>query len=128
MVSKRFTEADYAEMAALREAGQSQRVIAKLFGCSFGLVYWTCLRLGADAPDSHKLVTRDNPPLARRGTHIVRGYTAEEDAIILDLEARGETSGAMGRRLGRTRNSIMARLLTLARRDARAEQRERVLA
>lgn len=123
MAQKRFTDADYAEMAAMREDGTIIAAIAAKFACSIGLVAWTCLRLGADAPGAYKSITRDAQPLIIRNGHPTRGYNPEQDAIILEMEARGESLSAIGRRLGRKHNSIKGRLMTLARREARAELR-----
>jgi hypothetical protein len=51
----------------------------------------------------------------------VRRFTAEEDALLLQMEANGARYCEMCRALGRRHNSIIGRLATLARRDARAE-------
>ncbi len=56
-----------------------------------------------------------------RNGHPVRRYSAEDDAKLLAMEAEGKRIAEMARALGRQSNSVRARLMTLARHEARAE-------
>lgn len=121
---KRLTDAERERIVALREEkGWTYAAIAAELGISCGAVQWVCLRAGADSPVG-------NPKLSpvptrakriRRGGHVVRPFTAGEDAQLLDLEARGKGVTEIARILGRRHNSVAGRLATLARRAARAE-------
>ena len=61
--------------------------------------------------------------VAFRGGHVVRRFTAFEDAEILRLAAEGVSRNRIAKQLGRRHNSIIGRLMTLARHDALAEAR-----
>jgi hypothetical protein len=56
-----------------------------------------------------------------RSGHLVRRFTEAEDEQILVLKERGLTNAAIGRRLKRAPHSILGRLMTLARQDARRD-------
>ena len=56
-----------------------------------------------------------------RNGFAVRHFTPEEDDRLLALEAEGKTYTEIGRLMNRKPNSIRGRLMTLARREARAE-------
>lgn len=122
--SKRFTEADCERMAEMREAGASYNVIAREFKCSAKAISWHCLRLGADPPKPMPL----RPdyylqcPTLKRGNHIVRAFTPDEDARLVAMELEGKSITEIARVLGRKWNSCRGRLMTLARRDERAER------
>lgn len=122
MPKRRLTDSDYERMAVLRERGVSYNAIGKELGCSGKAVSWHCLRLAIDAPKPAPL--RPNyhleQPLMKRGNHIVRAFTPDEDKRLIELEAQGLGNSAIGRVLGRRPNSIAGRLMTLARRDERA--------
>ena len=122
MPARRFNDAQREQMAERREAGQSYARIARAFGCSESNVYWICLALGADHPNAKPLsVEIRGPMVVLRNGHAVRRYTREEDARLLALEAEGNGDSAIGKILGRRPNSVRARLMTLARREARTE-------
>lgn len=122
MGKRKFSEADFDRITSMREKGMSYQQIANSFGCSAKSISWHCLRLGADPPKPWPL--RPNyhleHPLMKRGNHIVRAFTPEEDARLLALEAEGNNLTQIGRALGRRWNSVRGRLMTLARRDERA--------
>jgi len=108
---------DLDRMAELRERGLSYARIAELFTAegvkvSRDAIEWQCFRLGVVPPPG--------TPYERAG-QIVRPFTAEEDARLLALEAQGLNASRIARLLGRRPQSIRARLLTLARRDAMEE-------
>lgn len=116
----RFSPGDYERIAALREAGETYREIAAIFGCSDKAISWHCLRLGAEPPKKTALWKGiKGPEVVKRGNHLVRRYTQEDDACLLRLEAEGKTVTEIARALGRKWNSIRGRLMTLARREER---------
>lgn len=123
-----------AEMADLREAGRSYGFIQQHFAergvhISVQALRWQCLRVGADVPPRHRVPM---PHQAGQTLHVIRGgkpfvlrrFTAEEDRLILRLEAQGVGYAEIGRCLSPARpfNSIKGRVLTLARHQARAEE------
>lgn len=122
MPGRRFTDEQREQMANRREAGETLETIAQAFGCSASNVYWTCLALGADKPNAKPLPTTVlGPMVVQRKNGVVRRFTAEEHARLLALEAQGKGDTEIGKALGRRANSVRGRLMTLARRDARAE-------
>lgn len=122
-----LTPAQLDEIAELTEVNRlTVEQIARKIGCSKGSVHWAQLRIGAD-----KHADRPLPPVpterleARRGDHLVRRFTASEDAELERLAKEGLTDSEIGRRLTPRRrpNSVRGRLMTLARRAAREEAR-----
>ena len=123
------------EMVELRERGLTCRQIAKHFTIrgtpiSVGAISWQCLRLGADLPVERR---RSCPAVearefsadrCERSGFVVRRYSAEDDRLLIALEAEGLTYRQIGDRFDppRKHNSVKGRLLTLARRQARAEE------
>lgn len=122
MAARRFTSEQHEAMAEMREAGRTYGQIALAFGCSESTAYWICLKLGADRPDAKPLAQRAlGPEVVQRNGHAVRRYSAEEDAQLLALSAEGKGDSEIGRLIGRKPNSVRARLMTLARHEARSE-------
>ena len=122
MPGRRFTDAQREQMAERREAGDSYAKIGRRFGCSASNVYWICLALGADHPKARQTpATARGPAVVQRGGHAVRRFTPDDDARLLALDAEGLGHSAIGKAMGRPANSIRGRLMTLARREARAE-------
>lgn len=120
----RLTEADRERITTMREAGASCGQIAAAVGCSVSAVSWQCLRLGAEPPNPRSLNdVPTTPKVSKRGDHVVRRFTVDEDAQILALEAEGFRPIEIARRLGRPPNSVLGRIMTLARREARMEGR-----
>lgn len=122
-----LSDAQIDEMAALRERGWGVDRIAQHFTeagtpISVGAISWQCLRIGADAPP--RLRGKSTQPRApfRRGKHEVRPYSGEEDDQLREFDRQGLNVAEIGRRLGRKQNSVRGRLLTLTRRDTRAEE------
>lgn len=102
-------------MTELREQGLSYRLIAEHFtkdGTPINpkTIRWQCLRVGARKPGE---------PHGHRGKHsgFGKSFTAEEDALLLELEAQGLKWAEIGRRLGRAPNTCYGRVLTLASYD-----------
>jgi len=117
----RLTQEQKESMAGMRERGLSYGQIALKFGCSPNAVAWHCLRLGADPPNARKLSGEIVGPLVmQRGNHVVRRFTAEDDATLQAMSASGKPLAEIARTLGRKHNSIIGRLMTLARRAERA--------
>ncbi|MGV7034894.1 helix-turn-helix domain-containing protein [Methylobacterium symbioticum] len=122
MPARRLTPEQCEQIAALRETGMSYGRIARKFGCSESTVYWKCLALGAEPPSPQPLTARAlGPAVAIRNGREIRRFTAEDDAKLLAMEAEGKRIADMARALGRQSNSVRARLMTLARHEARAE-------
>lgn len=120
----RLTEQDFDQIVAMRERGCGYAEIGRAIGCSASAVSWHCLRLAVDPPKPYPLrpdYHRTCPIVQRRG-HVVRAFTPDEDARLIALDAQGLSYGEIGRALGRRANSIRGRLMTLARRDDRAER------
>ncbi|MFG6080528.1 hypothetical protein ACEUZ9_001132 [Paracoccus litorisediminis] len=120
MAGRKYSDNQREHAAILRERGFTYGQIARRTGMSEGSVYWHCLRLGADHPNP-RATQQVGPALMRRGNHVVRRYSAEEDALILEMEASGHSVAEIARRLDRRHNSVSTRLMTLGRIEARAE-------
>jgi DNA-binding CsgD family transcriptional regulator len=122
-----LTDAQIDEMCALRERGRSARQIARHFAdagvtISASAIDWQCLSHGADAPRQLQGPCTQAVAPYRRGASVVQPYTPAEDARLRHLRGLGLRISEISRRMGRKPNSVRARLLTLARRDARAEE------
>lgn len=120
MAGHRLTEEQVARICALREKGCTIKAIAEEIGCSAGAVYWRCLENGVEPPKPARLPQGIvGPPTYSRGGHTVRRFTPDEDARLLKMEAEGLSRAVIARALKRGRNSIVGRLMTLARHDER---------
>ena len=120
MSKRRLTDEQIERAAAMRERGLSFGQIAQRLGVSPGAVSWHCLRLGAERPNAGPLRAPPNEPVVfKRGAHEIRPFTAVEDAQLLELASKGLSRAAIGRALGRKHNSVMGRLMTLARHEVR---------
>lgn len=123
MGARRLTDTDFDRICTMREAGKSYEQIGRAIDCSAKAVSWHCLRLGADGPKQTKLWDGIvGPEVFYRNGHIVRRYTAEDDALLLALECQGFSVNVIAKRMGRRPNSVTGRLMTLARREERAKQ------
>jgi DNA-binding CsgD family transcriptional regulator len=106
----------------MRERRMSSRAIAVEIGCHEGSVDWALLREGVDIHQDRPLPPVPTQPVVMaRGGHQVRRFTADEDRLLLLLEAGGCNPCQIARQLGRRHNSVVGQLRSLARRDARAE-------
>jgi hypothetical protein len=109
--------------ATKREAGWSHARIARQLGVSPGSVAWHCLKVAADPPKAKPIdATMRGPALYDRNGKPVRRFTPEEDQQILTMRLAGKTPTQIGRALKRRHNSIVGRLMTLARHEARLER------
>lgn len=116
----KITLAQSDQIAGYREAGRSYQWIANRLDLSEGAVSWHCLTRGIEPPNPRPVrADRASQEAYRRGAHLVRLFSPEEDRRLLDLEATGITLSEIARRLDRRRNTIAGRLATLARRDER---------
>lgn len=117
-----LTDDQKYRIAALREKRWTIPAIAAEVGCSEGSVSWNLLMQGVDIYEDKPLPpVPTEPVVCGRKDYVVRRFTVAEDAELLRLEASGLNLHQIAKRLGRKRNSIIGRLATLARRDARAE-------
>lgn len=122
MPAPKYTRDQTQTAADLRERGWSCDRIAAKLDMTRGAVAYHCLRQGADVPPSQRTKTPNNTvKRMRRGNHVVRRFTPDEDAKIVDMACRGIGPSAIGRVIGRPHNSIKGRLMTLARNQERAE-------
>ncbi len=123
MARRKYTEAQAELAAELREKGLSIGDISSRVGMTEQSVQYHCLRLGADLPPEKRRdrSVRQRQEYTRNG-YTVRRFTPEEDQRLLDLEASGAPVREIARQLGRPRNSTQNRLMTLAQKQARAEE------
>lgn len=122
MAVRRLTKGLLEHAIEMREAGVSVRQIAREIGCSQGALRWQFLKLAVDPPKPPP-VWPDyylKVPQINRGNHVVRAFTPDEDARLLELERQGLGDSAIGRALDRRPNSVRGRLMTLARQEERA--------
>ncbi len=120
-----LTQNELDRIADLTETGRlSAGQIALKIGCSVGSVTWAQLRIGADAHPDRRLdpVPVERQVAMRGGKPVIR-FTQSDDVELLKLEGEGLNPTEIGRRLTppRLSNSVRGRLMTLARRAARAE-------
>ena len=129
MPKRRLSDEQIDVMAGLRERGWSLARISEYFAergtvVSAGSIAWQCLRVGADVPLRLQGSTFQPTEDYVRNGHTVRPYSAADDALLLALDCQNFPIAVIARRMDRKANSIRGRLMTLARREARAEQRE----
>lgn len=110
--------------ASLRERGLSYGQIAARLGMSIGAVEYHCLRRGADLPVPPAPAPYAGPMEVRRGNYTVKRFTAAEDARLIEMDISGMSVMDIARALGRPHNSIIGRLMLLARNEARKELRD----
>jgi hypothetical protein len=100
--------------------------IARRFGVSPGCIAWHCLTHGVDLPTELRRQTAIpvRKPVNYRAGRVVRVFTAEDDAFILRLAAQGVSAHLTGKQMvpPRAGSSVLGRLHTLARHQARAEE------
>jgi hypothetical protein len=133
MAAAKLTDEQITEALDWREAGRSVQWIASRLGVARSTVAWHLLKTATDAPQTagDRTNAKGPPPgsvTLRRDGIEVRRFTAEEDAAILAMRQQGLGARRIGNALTppRPQGSITYRLLTLARREARAEAGEEV--
>ena len=121
MSRRRMTDEVLARAIAMRERGLSLEQIGRRLGFSAKALSWHFLKHAVEKPKPTKLWPDHylRCPLVRRGNHMVRAFTPEEDAQLVVLEQQGLRLSAIARSLNRPRNSVLGRLMTLARREER---------
>lgn len=118
---KRLSDADKELLVAMRERGEKCAAIAARLGVSVSTVRDWCLKLAVEPPNPPPLWDRIKGPLVqRRGDHIVRRFTPDEDAELTKLAVEGHRIAQIARRMGRHKRSIAGRMMTLARKEERA--------
>ena len=116
-----ITDEKLEKIIRMRERGASMAAIGRAVGMSLGAVNWHCLKEGIEPPNPKDLREHKIGPLVvKRGNHLVRRFTAEEDRQLLELEAKGLKKSEIAKAMGRKSNTITGRLRTLARREERA--------
>ena len=105
-------------IAELRETGKTYEQIGLALGMSGSNISWICLKYGIEGPRKTTLGDR-GPMVVKRGKFEVRKFTPEEDAKIQEMGRAGGKPTAIARALGRKHNSILGRMMTLARREER---------
>ena len=128
-----LNDAQIHEMCVLRERGWSPQRIADHFTkqgtpISVGSINWQCLAQGADSPPKFRRGGGQAVAAYSRMGRLVRPFSAEEDQAITALDMEGVALHLIAQRVGRPHNSVRARLMTLARRDARKEAGQRGMA
>lgn len=125
-----LSEATRDSIIDMAEAGKTRAEIGRALGVSHGSIDYWCFVYGTYCP------TRSTPGLPhkgswRRGKIVVRTFTEAEDAEIMRLSAQHMGYTAIARELGkrwperpRRGTTIKYRLMTLLRREARAEEAE----
>jgi hypothetical protein len=122
MPARKYPDKLIDEAARLRETGMSAKAIGKRLGMSASAVSFHCLRLGADSPNTvGNIPDPKGPMVVARGNHQVRRFTPEEDRLLIDMDVAGAKVCDMAKKLDRKPNSVRCRMMTLARRETRAE-------
>jgi len=117
-----LTPAEIERIIELREKRLSEATIARLVGCSEKSVSWALLREGVDIHADKPLPPVPTEPIVqKRGGFTVRRFTQAEDERLAELAAGGLNVHQISRELGRRNNSVLGRMRSLARREARAE-------
>jgi len=112
-----------ARLLRLREeGGLSYNEIARQLGVSSSTVEHHCLWSCAEKP-GRPMLSRVVPGMVihRSDGRVIRRFTDAEDAEILRRAATGERPSRIARAIGRRPGSVITRLYTLARQQARAE-------
>lgn len=108
----------------LRQGGCSYAFIANKLGVTEGSISHYCLKEGIESPNTKSKVlpqTAPGPMELKRGNHVVRHFTLDEDRRIHEMASLGMTVAAIAKALDRRWNSTHGRMMTLARQQERAE-------
>lgn len=107
----------------LRERGKSIQQIARILQCHSSTVNWHLTKHGIVSPrHGGKLLGDRGPLVVKRGDHVVKRFSSDEDELIRAMRIAGSSYNAIARATGRRVSSIIGRLNTLARRDEHAER------
>ena len=120
MTGKRvITEDMELKIEDWRERGRSVNWISKRLGVSMGAINYFCTKNAIDSPNSYLHKTPPGPVEYERKGRLVRKFTGKEDLTIASMRIDGARIVDIARALGRNRNSVGQRLLTLARKEER---------
>lgn len=112
-------------LVEMASRGKSDAQIGLRLGMSPGAISYYRLKEAIERPQDAKRPPRplyaQSAPY-RRGKHLVRPFTPEDDRALLEWEGQGLRIVEMARRLGRRHNAVKGRLMSLARHDERAER------
>lgn len=124
-----LTEAHIDRLVELGEDGHSDEYIARALAREFNItvsasaIHWHRIANCAEPSDRTDVKPVPvEPVVEKRGDHVVRRFTVDEDERLKALEAQGLPIAEIARRLDRRGNSIKGRLYTLARHDDRRER------
>lgn len=117
MTKRLLSKAQIDRIVELREVGKTMEQIARLVGCSASTCNWHCTTHGVVSPKhgGKFLGRRLGPDVVKRGDHVIRRFSEEEDKLIEVMRIAGHGPSAIGKAVGRRCNSIIGRLATLAR-------------
>lgn len=129
-MSRTLSQEHIDMICEMRERGLSYQQIANKVAATgtattASNIAYICLRRGADLPAERRRKTSYGSipgSVRQRGNHVVRQFTPEEDQLLKQLDRQGYRICDISRQMNRRPNSIVARLATLARHEARAEQ------
>jgi hypothetical protein len=124
MPRRKIDDKNLARAIDLRETqGIKVSRLARMFGVSTGALSYHFLRAGVLTPeqlDRGAIFSRVEPgAVVRRGNHVVRRFTPDEDAFLRAEKAKGRSLSAIGREMDPPRrpHTLLGRLYTLARHD-----------
>lgn len=121
MPSRILTDQQLDMAIDLRLKARTVPWIAARLGVKANTIDYHLRRLGVFPPGWRHRGPRQAPGY-QRGAVEVRPFTPEEDALIESLDLEGLGISAIGRQLGRKPNSVRARLVALANRQACEEE------
>lgn len=116
-MTKAISQERIDEIADYRERGWSYERIGRKLGLARSTISWHCTKHGIEGPKKPSFHAYNGPMKMVRNGHVVRRFTPEEDHRLIKLESEGLTYSQIARALGRTRNSVSARLFSLARKE-----------
>jgi IS30 family transposase len=118
-----LTDAQKEQIRYLRGTrGCSHAFIAESLDRAVGSITWFCLQEGIDKPTARPIKLGQHKSVCQRGNYIVRRFDEQEDRTLVAMRLDGKTTTEIARTLNRRQNSIIGRLMTLARREARGTQ------
>lgn len=99
-------------IAERRENGHTLAQIAQELNVSESCVYWHCITNGIEGKKQYR--KRAQSSYMRKGKE-VRVFTPEEDQRLVDLDLQGLNYSRIARMMGRSRNTVWARLAIIAK-------------
>lgn len=115
---QKLTSDQIDDLIERRERGWSYERLAQRYGVTPGAIHYQCLKHGAVSPHQRRTETPVHPTVhTTRAGKQQRRFTADEDRVLLALEAEGLKVSEIARRLGRPVTSTRVRLMMLALRE-----------